>query len=141
MKKKLEECVRPIKSILHQGEKRISYPSTRVKLKFSCSQILCLFIALLTKGFLSRLICRFDLFPHTVCSLFFSKTLFIHSCRGVRFLEQKNLGKSMNSMLDCFVEINHVTPFGVISDQAAVSSQGSNKYYFTDEGSSFALKI
>lgn len=90
------------------------------------------------KVFLSDLKCRFDLFPHTVC---FSKTLFSHCCRGVRFLEQKKHRKSMNSMLDCFVEINHVTPFGFISDQAAVSSQVSKKYSFTDEGSSFAPKI
>ena len=48
-------------------------------------------------------------------------------------LKQKNLRKSMNSILDCFLEINHVTPFGFISVQAPVSSQVSNKYSFIDE--------
>ena len=70
------------------------------------------------------------------CSLF-SKTVFIDRCRGVRFLEQKNPRKSMISMRDCFPQINHVTPFGLISVQApiSVSSQAFNNSSFIDDRS------
>lgn len=76
------------------------------------------------------------------CSLFL-KTSFIDRYRGVRLAEQKNLRKSMISMVDCFPQINHVTPFRLISVQAPISasSQASNNNSFIDDGSSFAPSI
>ena len=64
--------------------------------------------------------------PHSLQFVFLNLVSLIVAAE-CGFLKQKNLRKSMNSMLDCFLEINHVTPFGFISVQAPVNSQVSNK--------------
>ena len=38
------------------------------------------------------------------------------------FAEQKNLTKSVMSMRDCFLPINHVTPFRLISARSVISA-------------------
>lgn len=83
---------------------------------------------------------RWLCFSARFCSLFL-KTSFIDRYRGVRLAQQKNLHKSMISMLDCFPQINHVTPFRFISVQAPISASSQASNNFIDEGSSFAPSI